>query len=73
VVDKRLLGPSRHDPFQFNSYPGFEVALSVATATPLTFAQKTGVHVPWIEGLSGSFIPFNAISCLPLCVCQAGT
>jgi len=40
VVDKRLLGPSRHDPFQFNSYPGFEVALSVATATPLTFDQK---------------------------------
>ncbi len=39
----------------------------------LTFAQKTGVHVPWIEGLSGSFTPFNAISCLPLCVCQAGT
>ena len=39
-MDKRLLGPSRHDPFQFNSYPGFEVALSVATATPLTFDKK---------------------------------
>ena len=40
VVNKRLLGQSRHDPFQFDSYLGFEGALSVATATPLTFGKK---------------------------------
>ena len=40
MVDKRLLALSRHDPFQFNSYPCFEGALSVAAATPRTLALK---------------------------------
>lgn len=50
MVDKRLLAPSHNDTVDYNTQPCFEVALSVAAATPRSFARNDQMNRPlWLS------------------------